>query len=160
MEPDAGLVQEVQRAGLTGTIALKQRRKLSESGPGAERTEAAPIISRFSGQPQPAADSSAGSAAHLDRAQTPAIPRVDAPLHHIAAAIVIVGIVVSVVLIAVAIIIIIGIVETVSYAGGKRGERKTAMAEAVMETSAAETTAHESSVAKSGIAKSRTADRG
>jgi hypothetical protein len=80
---------------------------------------------------------------------------VDAPLHHIAAAIVIVGIVVSVVLIAVAIIIIIGIVETVPYAGGKRGERKTAMAEAVVETSASEPTAHEGS-----IAKSRTADRG
>jgi hypothetical protein len=80
-----------------------------------------------------------------------------APLHHVAAAIVIVGIVVSVVRIA--IIIIIGIVETVPYAHGKRGERKTAMAEAVVETSATETAAHEGCVAKSGVAKSRAADR-
>jgi hypothetical protein len=79
-----------------------------------------------------------------------------APLHHVAAAIVIVGIVVSVVRIA---IIIIGIVETVPYAHGKRGERKTAMAEAVVETSAAETAAHEGCVTKSGVAKSRAADR-
>jgi hypothetical protein len=79
-----------------------------------------------------------------------------APLHHVAAAIVIVGIVVSVVRIA---IIIIGIVETVPYAHGKRGERKTAMAEAVVETSATETAAHEGCVTKSGVAKSRAADR-
>jgi hypothetical protein len=49
----------------------------------------------------------AGSAAHLDRSSTPAMPGMHAPLHHVAAAIAIVGIVVGVVVIGVAVIIVV-----------------------------------------------------
>jgi hypothetical protein len=57
----------------------------------------------------------AGSVADLNRAETPAIWRIDAPLHQIAVAVAIVGIAVGVVRIGV-VIIIIGVVEAVPYA--------------------------------------------
>jgi hypothetical protein len=48
----------------------------------------------------------AGSAAHLDRSDTPAIPGMHAPLHYVAAAIAIVGIVVGVVVVGIIVIIV------------------------------------------------------
>ena len=92
-----------------------------------------------------------GSVANLDRPETPAVPRVDAPLHHVATTIVIVGIVVTVVRIA--IIRIIGVVEAVPYTHRKRGERKAAVVESVVETAAVET-------GEGCAAKSRTDHRG
>jgi hypothetical protein len=48
----------------------------------------------------------AGSDAHLDRSDTPAISGMHAPLHHVAAAIAIVGIVVAVVVVGITVIIV------------------------------------------------------
>jgi hypothetical protein len=50
------------------------------------------------------ASKTAGSAAHLDRSRTPAIPGMHAPLHHVAAANAIIGIVVGIIVIIVAIV--------------------------------------------------------
>jgi hypothetical protein len=49
----------------------------------------------------------AGSGAHLDRSDTPAKPGMHAPLHHVAAAIAIVGIVVAVVVVRITVIAIV-----------------------------------------------------
>jgi hypothetical protein len=48
-------------------------------------------------------------AAHLDRSDTPAKPGMHAPLHHIAAVIAIVGIVVAVVVVRITVIAIVGV---------------------------------------------------
>ena len=57
----------------------------------------------------------AGSVTNLDRTETPAVARMHAPLHHVAAAIVVVGIVVGIIRIAVVVtVIIIGVVESVA----------------------------------------------
>src|SRR6267143_699320 len=72
----------------------------------------------------------AGSAAHLDRSDTPAMPGMHAPLHRIAAAIAVVG---------------------VAWSECKCAERKSApvVVEPVVETAAAETIGCEGSTAKS-----------
>src|ERR1700730_2114021 len=81
----------------------------------------------------------AGSAADLDRLQMPAVPVMHAPLHHIAAAIVIVGIVIGVVRIIVIVVVAIGSVQP----GAECAQRKAAaVMKSVMEAAVmvAETT--------------------
>jgi hypothetical protein len=69
--------------------------------------------------PRAAMGSAAYSVAYLDRAETPAVRRPHAPLHNVAAAIVVVGIALGVVRIAVVVAIIIGVVEAVPNSRGK-----------------------------------------
>jgi hypothetical protein len=70
------------------------------------------LVGRAAFDPQqtcttPGSELSAGSGAHLDRSDTPAKPGMHAPLHHVAATIAIVGIVVAVVVVRITVIAIV-----------------------------------------------------
>src|SRR5216683_6952697 len=88
----------------------------------------------------------ATSAADLDRAIVPAGARVHAPLHRVAIAIVVIGIVVGVVRIAVVVSVIIGVEAVAS--------KPATAVKAVMETTVAESATGHRSTVESATAKS------
>ena len=92
-------------------------------------------------------------AAYLDRSDSPAIPGMHAPMHQVAAAIAIVGIVVGIVVVGI-IVIVVGV--RVAYSECKCTERKSlpVVAEPLGKTSAAKTMGGESSTAKSATPNS------
>ena len=82
--------------------------------------------------------------AYLDGTETPTVARVDAPLHHIAVAIVVVGIVVAIVGI---IIIVVAVIRVGSKAYSEA--KSAAVVKPVVEAAAVETVALETSALKS-----------
>src|ERR1700738_1277027 len=84
----------------------------------------------------------AGSVAYLDRTETPTVGRVDAPLHHVAVAIVGVGIVVGIIGIIIIVVAVIGVGSIAEYAHSKSA---AVVKPVVVEAIAAETVTLETS---------------